>query len=154
MAVPFKDKVYVILQFIFFAAYILEWAAMKFLLSNNLKWIGFFVALAGLLLIFLALFQLRKNLTAFPSPRSTSQLKTNGAFAFARHPIYAGIIFMSFGIAIWLGSGYKFLISIFLFILFYTKSNYEEKRLIEMFPEYAAYRKTTGRFFPKFRGRI
>lgn len=154
MTVPFKDKVYVVLQFLLFAAYLFEWETLKFMLPENLRWIALFGAFAGLILILISFLQLNKHLSPFPSPTKNVQLRTNGAFAFARHPIYTGVIFISFGVAIWLGSGYKLLLSILVFILFYAKSGYEEKQLENLFSEYAVYKKSTGRFFPKFKGRI
>lgn len=154
MTVPLKDKLYVVFQLLLFAAYFFEWNFLEFTLPENLRGLALFGALAGVLIILIACLQLRKNLSPFPSPKANSQLKTSGAFAFARHPIYSGIIFTSFGIAIWLGSGYKLLVSVFLYILFYAKTSYEEKLLAKQFSEYALYRKTTGRFFPKFKGRI
>ena len=154
MEVPFRDKIYVALQFILFAAYLFEWDSLAFVLPENLRCLALMAAIAGVLLILIAFFQLNKNLSPFPSPTKTSELKTGGAFAFSRHPIYSGIIFISFGMAIWLGSGYKLLISLLFLALFYAKSKYEEERLEIRFSEYAEYKNTTGRFFPKFRGRI
>lgn len=154
MDVPFKDKVYVALQFVLFAAYLFEWNSLAVLLPVNLRWLALMAGIAGVLLILVAFFQLNKNLSPFPSPTKNSELKTGGAFAFSRHPIYSGIILISFGLAIWLGSGYKIIISLLFLVLFYAKSKYEEERLENRFSEYAEYKKTTGRFFPKFRGRI
>jgi protein-S-isoprenylcysteine O-methyltransferase Ste14 len=65
-----------------------------------------------------------------------------------RHPIYSGIIFLFSGYSVYQNSVYKLLISLLLVILFYLKSNYEEQRLAQKFPDYKQYRSKTGRFFP------
>src|SRR5690606_6752899 len=108
----------------------------------------------GLLLVIAAFLQLNTNLSPFPSPKEGAKLVTNGVFAFARHPIYAGVLFMAFGISFGRGSGYKLIISVLLYLLFFLKSRYEEQRLQEIFPDYVLYKRVTGRFFPKFNWRI
>ncbi|MFD2519195.1 methyltransferase family protein [Salinimicrobium flavum] len=154
MAVPFKDKMYVMLQFLVFIAWIFEVESLKFIFPENLGWIALFAAGLGLLLILVAFLQLNTSLSPFPSPKRGAKLVTSGVFAFARHPIYSGILFMAFGISFWLGSGYKLIISLLLLVLFYFKSSYEEERLQKSYPEYEFYKKETGRFFPKFNWRI
>ncbi len=154
MAVPKKDKIFVLLQFLLFIVWLFEVEAWHFELSQNLRSLALIVAIIGLLIVLAAFIQLNTKLSPFPSPRSGAKLVTNGIFAFSRHPIYSGIIFMAFGMSIWWGSGYKMFVSLMFVILFYLKSNYEEQKLEETFPEYPAYKKETGRFFPKFRGRI
>ncbi|WP_037373773.1 methyltransferase family protein [Salinimicrobium xinjiangense] len=154
MAVPQKDKIFVGLQFLLFFTWFLEVENWKFELSDNLQSLALITAGIGLILILAAFLQLNTKLSPFPSPKKGAKLITGGVFAFARHPIYSGILFGAFGISFWLGSGYKLLISLMLYILLYFKSRYEEQRLTEVFPEYPLYRKNTGRFFPKFSGRI
>ena len=154
MAVPVKDYVFVLLQFLIFIAWIFEWDSLKFILPENLRYIALFMAGFGMLLVLIAFLQLNTSLSPFPSPKKGAKLVTSGVFAFARHPIYSGILFMAFGISFWLNSGYKLIISILLFLLFYLKSRYEEERLQKSFPEYVFYKRQTGRFFPKFSWRI
>ena len=154
MAVPKKDIYFVMLQFLVFIAWLFEVETWQFGLSENLHGLGMVLAVIGLLLVIAAFLQLNTNLSPFPSPKEGAKLVTGGVFAFARHPIYSGVLFMAFGISVWMGSGYKLLITLLLFLVFYLKSRYEEQKLIAAFPEYVAYRKNTGRFFPKFRGRI
>lgn len=154
MAVPRKDKIYVGLQILLFITYFFEVDELKFRISENMHKLAFFGAGVGLVLILIALLQLKTNISPFPSPRKGAKLVTDGVFAFSRHPIYTGILFMAFGLAVWLGSGFKLILSAFLFLLFYLKSRYEEQRLQEIFPEYELYKRETGRFFPKFNWRI
>ena len=154
MAVPKKDKIFVALQFLVFLVWLLRVETLQFELSQNLQTLALIVAGIGLLIILIAFLQLNTNLSPFPSPKKRAKLVTSGAFAFARHPIYSGVLFMAFGLSVWLGSGYKLLISILLLLVFYFKSRYEENKLQERFPEYVLYKRQTGRFFPKFRWRI
>lgn len=151
MAVPKKDKIFVGLQFLVFFAWLLDVQTWYFRLSDNMHGLALIFAGIGLILVLIAFLQLNTKLSPFPSPTKQARLVTGGVFAFARHPIYSGILFMAFGISVWLGSGYKLFISVLLFLLFYFKSRYEEERLTEAFPNYPDYKRKTGRFFPKFK---
>lgn len=154
MTIPKKDIIYVLLQFALFFAWLWDVETMKFELSENLRWLALIIAGIGFFLALVALLQLNTKISPFPSPAKGAKLVTSGAFAFARHPIYAGILFIAFGMAVWLGSGYKLLISVGFFVLFLLKTTYEEKQLEQVFDKYAEYKSQTGRFFPKFKGRI
>lgn len=154
MAIPKKDKIFVVLQFLVFLAWIIRVDGWYFNLPENLQGLALIFAGLGALIIFIALLQLNTNLSPFPSPKKGAKLITSGVFAFARHPIYSGLLFMAFGLSIWLSSGYKLIISVLLWLVFYFKSRYEERRLTQHFPEYVQYKRQTGRFFPKFNWRI
>lgn len=154
MAVSKKDKIFVVLQFLVFFAWLPDVNRWHLELSENLQALALIFAVIGASLVLIALLQLRTNLSPFPSPKEGAQLITGGVFAFARHPIYSGLLFMAFGISIWLGSGYKLAVSLLLLVLFHLKSRYEEQRLTEAYPVYPVYKRNTGRFFPKFKGRI
>ncbi|MHA6280108.1 methyltransferase family protein [Salinimicrobium sp. CAU 1759] len=154
MSIPKEDKIYVLLQLLVFTAWLFEPESWKFELSENLHNLGLIVAVIGSILILVALVQIGTRISPFPSPMQGAKLVTSGAFAFARHPMYSGILFAAFGLSIWLGSGYKLLMSLLLYLIFFLKSRYEEKRLLQIFPEYEIYKRNTGRFFPKFKGRI
>lgn len=154
MAVPAKDKIYVFLQFVIFLTWLPKIESLQFVFPENLRWLGLIGAGIGLLLILVAFLQLNTNISPFPSPKEGAKLVTSGVFAFARHPIYSGLLFMAFGLSVWFNSGYKLIISFLLFLILYFKSRYEEERLQHRFPEYVLYKRQTGRFFPKFKWRI
>jgi protein-S-isoprenylcysteine O-methyltransferase Ste14 len=154
MAVPQKDKILVAVQILLLLVWVIPVEAWNFELSENLQGLGLGGAVVGFVLVLFAFFQMNTSLSPFPSPRKSAELITGGAFAFARHPIYSGVIFMALGLAVWVGSGYKLVITLLLYIFFHFKSRYEEKLLLRVFPEYAIYRRHTGRFFPKFKGKI
>ena len=149
MAVPIKDKIFVLLQFLLFIVYLFDWSYLEFSSPRFLVIFAGILVVAGGLLALVALFQLNDKISPFPSPKQNSELRTSAAFSISRHPIYTGIILVAIGVAVYLGSGYKIFVSIVLFALFFLKSQYEEQKLIEMFPDYKLYRTKTGRFFPK-----
>ncbi len=110
---------------------------------------GVLLALVGMVYVVWPILQLNRALTMFPTPRSGSSLITTGAFAHVRHPIYTGIWIGGVGVSLYYADGIRLLLACALLLLFYFKSGYEEKRLMQVFPDYADYKKHTGRFFPK-----
>ncbi len=117
-------------------------------LGLTIQKIGLLIAVFGGMIIILALLQLNKNLSPFPTPKEAATLLQNGLYKYMRHPIYTGIMLFLVGYGVYQNSLYKLLISLLLVILFYLKSNYEEQRLEQKFPDYKLYKNKTGRFFP------
>ena len=144
-----KDYIYVGLQLLLFVAYILNVDLIDINTNRIITFIGITIAVIGLLTALIALMQLNTNLSPFPTPKSNTTLITNGVYKFVRHPIYTGIILITFGYGLYTDSLYKIVISIILYTLFYFKSSYEEKRLKTTFSDYEGYQKHAGRFFPK-----
>lgn len=143
---PFKEYLFVTVQLVLFIAYFVPLHLYMLPLS---KWVGYLgLILVGLstLLGLAALLQLNTKLSPFPSPRTTSRLLTSGAFRISRHPIYTALIFSGMGYGLYKLSFYKILIALGLLVLFYYKSVYEEKLLLQKFPEYHAYKAKTRRF--------
>lgn len=150
MKIPFKDIIFVLLQFVLFIGFTFEVESMRIFFPDYLFWIGVGILVLGAFVTLWAVLQLNVHLSPFPSPLPGSKLIVAGAYKWARHPIYTGIILAFLGFAIIADSGYKLIVAGFLFLLFYFKSQYEEQRLLVMFPEYQEYKQKTGRFFPKF----
>ena len=117
-------------------------------LGLTIQKIGLIISFFGGLIILLALLQLNKNLTPFPTPKNNATLLENGLYKYMRHPIYTGIILLFIGFSIYQNSLYKLSITLLLVILFHFKSNYEEQCLEQKFPDYKIYKTKTGRFFP------
>ena len=145
-----KDYLFVGVQFILFGLYFFDYFE-RFKTIAFLHYLALILAIFGFLVALFSVFNLDRNLTVYPTPKSNSNLITSGLYKYTRHPIYSGIIFFTFGYSIYLGSVFKLIISLLLFIWFYLKSNYEEKRLMEKYSDYIKYRKITGRFFPKIK---
>jgi protein-S-isoprenylcysteine O-methyltransferase Ste14 len=151
MKTKIKDIVYVGIQFLLFVGYLFEVKKLRFEQFEFFQFILIPFIVAGIAVILISLFQLNKNLSPFPSPKENSELITTGLFSKMRHPIYSGILLLVFSFALYQNSGFKMLISFFLWILFYFKTCYEEKQLSLKFPEYKNYKINTGRFFPKIK---
>ena len=145
-----KDYLFVSIQILLFALYLFDFFP-KFDIADFYSYLGLIFAIFGILISLISLANLNENLTVFPTPKKGSELITKGLYQFSRHPIYTGILFFVFGFAVYWESFYKLLISVFLLLLFYLKSIYEEKQLMKKYPNYIYYQKVTGRFFPKIK---
>jgi protein-S-isoprenylcysteine O-methyltransferase Ste14 len=102
----------------------------------------------GILIAATGAVNLGRNLTPLPTPKENSALIITGAYRLVRHPIYSGILFMAFGWGMWLNSWLTVGYALLLFAFFDIKSRYEEKLLLEKFPDYAAYRKRVKKLIP------
>jgi protein-S-isoprenylcysteine O-methyltransferase Ste14 len=145
-----KDLFYVSLQFVLFIGYTL---APQFGLFQFMDWVlnlGLVIAIIGSLILLLALVQLNRNLSPFPTPKFGSKLITTGLYQWIRHPIYTGILLFVFGFSVYSQNEFRLLIAFALLSLFYFKSAYEEKMLCQKFDNYKDYQKISGRFLPNF----
>ena len=98
----------------------------------------------------LGLSDLGDSLTPWPvPPEGDTGLKTGGLYAQVRHPIYAGLLAAMTGLSLITGSVNRLLLTALLLYCLDIKADYEEGKLMEKFPDYAAYKDTvTGRFVP------
>ena len=144
-----KDYILVGFQVILFFLYIFDLQIWNVVIPEWLRQTGLILAIFGVLLFLIAMLQLNKNLSPFPSPKSGSELVRSGLYKFIRHPIYTGILIAFLGFALFSESIYRILITFGLYLLFLIKTEYEEHRLQEKFSEYDRYKKVTGRFLPK-----
>lgn len=142
-----KDYIFVSLQGILFIAFLGNIDFFNWQIPYWIQIASLLPALIGMVIIIKAILQLNKNLSPFPTPIQNGQLIKNGLYKYVRHPIYSGILMTCFSLSIYTESEYRFLITLLLYILFYFKSNYEEERLSNIYPEYPEYRKTRARFF-------
>ncbi len=115
-------------------------------------WIGRYgggaLLFTGILLAATGSVNLGRNLTPLPIPKKHATLIVTGVYRLVRHPIYSGIILMAFGWGMWLNSWLTAGYALLLFFFFDVKSRYEERLLLEKFPEYAAYRKRVRKLIP------
>lgn len=144
-----RDIIFVTIQCCLFLLYVIEVQDWMFNRIPVFNYIGLGLTAMGAIMLGIALLQLNTNLSPFPSPKSTAQLIQSGLYGYVRHPIYTGILFVSFGIGLYIGSSFKIVVFLALYVLFYKKSLYEEQRLTLFFPNYSMYKKKTGRFIPK-----
>lgn len=136
------------IQLALFVFYFVSLTAVDAFFSDVLQIVGGVPMVVGAVFVVWALLQQRLNLSIFPSPKEDGHLITTGVYKLVRHPIYAGILFVAFGYAIYVQSFYKIIIALLLLILFELKSTYEERLLEAKFPAYGQYKLNTGKFFP------
>lgn len=146
-----KDIFFVSIQIILFAGYLLRISKIDFLVPVWLQWVGAFFWITGIIISLVSLLALNRNLSAFPTPKKSAELIQSGIYKYIRHPIYSGILFFTFGFSIYSENTLRILIFLLLLILFRFKAAYEEKLLQDKFPNYAAYKKTSGMFLPKIK---
>ena len=103
---------------------------------------------AGWLILIVSLFNLGRSLTAHPVPLERAKLKTTGLYAVVRHPIYLGLILIALAIGLGSGSIRKAIYFVLLTALLNVKARFEERFLMQKFPEYPAYAAKVGRLLP------
>jgi protein-S-isoprenylcysteine O-methyltransferase Ste14 len=91
---------------------------------------------------------LGKSLTPFPKPPAQAQLVRHGVYSIIRHPIYTGLIALSFGWACLWGSGRGLVLALIQAVLLDTKARREEHWLREKFPDYHEYAIKVRRLIP------
>jgi protein-S-isoprenylcysteine O-methyltransferase Ste14 len=143
-----KDVLFVSIQFILFVLFAadFDWPLG---LSPWFRTVNLIISIIGLSVVVLAILQLNKNISPFPTPKEAAVLIQNGLFKFIRHPIYSGIILMLGGYSFYKDSWYKTAITLLLLLLFHFKTQYEEQQLQNKFKNYNTYKSKTGKFFPK-----
>jgi len=84
-------------------------------------------------------------------PAKSATLKTGGIFEYVRHPIYAGLLLLCFGLGVVTSSAPRLILTAILWYVLDQKVTVEEKNLAQRYPEYPAYmEKVTGKLLPSF----
>jgi len=117
------------------------------------RWLGIPLSVVGMGVLLPALRAHGRKLTPLPEPRRELGLLRTGIYAYIRHPIYAGLLALAFGLALWFQSGGALGGAVLLTLFFNLKAREEERRLLRHYPEYADYQRQTGRFLPRWRSR-
>ena len=132
--------------FLLMVAGILGLIATHSLFSTNLVVIAF--QLAAVALMIWARITFGRRSFHFAANPSEGGLVTSGPYALMRHPIYAAVCY--FAIAGALGNLPKATCGIALLVLFGAAIRiiFEERLLLQQYPEYAAYAKRTKRVVP------
>lgn len=147
MKINSKDIVLVSIQLVLFVLFTIPVSgSLEFL--SWFKNVGLIATIIGFIVLAIAILQLNKNLSPFPTPKDDAVLIQNGLYTWVRHPIYSGILIMFFGYGIYQASLYKLFITLIIWILFYFKTQYEELQLKQKFPDYSNFKQSRGRFFP------
>lgn len=134
--------------------------ALSFLVlpAEQVLWaqlIGLAAALAGVAVAALAvLTHLRVNrslVSVSPEPNPQLELVQIGPYRCVRHPIYSGVMLTAGGTALAHGHPVELILALALIGFFSLKAQFEENRLMRVYPAYAEYRTRTGRFLPALR---
>jgi protein-S-isoprenylcysteine O-methyltransferase Ste14 len=111
--------------------------------------IGVVLCVTGLAFCIWARFTLGRNWSGVVTLKGGHELITRGPYAWVRHPIYTGLLTMTVGTVVVLGHLAGIIAMPFIFVSFWIKLRYEEKVMLEKFPdEYVAYQRRVKRLIP------
>ncbi len=86
--------------------------------------------------------------TIFPEPKKLGNLIISGPYKWIRHPMYSGLLLISFSIILHRQTIIDFAVLAAFVVNLIFKLAYEEVLLSERFSEYKQYKKSTSRIFP------
>jgi len=131
---------------------VIQFSCIIYLVFNiqpdNFALMEYFLIIAAIVIGLSAVVSMQlKNLNILPELKETHQLRTQGIYRFARHPMYTSVLLLC--LAFMLSNSHLFaqITMLILFVDLILKSNLEEKLLAERFQDYPEYRQKTGRFF-------
>ncbi|HEY8192808.1 MAG TPA: isoprenylcysteine carboxylmethyltransferase family protein [Gaiellaceae bacterium] len=104
--------------------------------------LGLVPVLAGIGLVVWAGRTMGRSLTPFPTPPAHGRLVRSGPFRYVRHPIYVGGVLVFGGLSL-VFSAWGLVLTGVLAVFWIAKARHEERLLLERFPDYAEYRRTT-----------
>jgi protein-S-isoprenylcysteine O-methyltransferase Ste14 len=146
----------VLIQFVLFAALAISFGLLPAGQVAWARWLGIGLAALGMGVILLALlhyYQINRNMVnVSPEPNAGNELVQSGVYGLVRHPIYTGVMLAAVGAALAHGHIIPLLIALVLCAFFAYKSTFEERLLMQAYPDYEAYRQRTGRFLPRLIG--
>src|SRR5262245_14514604 len=135
-------------QFLLFCAILLSPFLPQAALPTWLRPIGGFILLCGIVIAVLAYRTLGGSHSPWTSPVETGMFVSHGIYSHIRHPIYAGWILGTFGLALLTRSSVGVGVTVALFVFYDFKSRAEEKWLVKTYPGYSAYIIAVKRFIP------
>ena len=138
------EIILVFLQFFIISLHFFQWEFIPqkqiIQVSSFSYFVGFLIIIISFIILFVAIKDLGRNLSPFPSPINKSKLVTTGIYRFARHPMYYSLIFISFGVFITKLSIYYLFLSISLALIIKFKITLEEQYLNNKFKNYLIYK--------------
>ena len=134
-----------------FAAVVGTFSSLAFLLlppqelSYALYLASLLLLVAGIIFAIYALIVLGRSISLLPQAR---RLVTSGPYAMVRHPLYLGEMVAIAGIALQHLSVWALLLLVLVWAFQLRRMEYEERVLLQSFPEYADYMARTARLLP------
>jgi protein-S-isoprenylcysteine O-methyltransferase Ste14 len=142
---------FVVTQFVLVAVVALLPRARHWPTPRWVRLTGLAVTGCGLATATVSARSLGPALTPTPVPRPDSELRTDGPYRHARHPIYGGVLIALLGWTLRSGNLATAGAALTTAALFRTKAGFEEARLRERFPDYDERFADVPRFFPRLR---
>ncbi len=109
---------------------------------------GYVLLGVGGVVALLGAWQLGRQLTPFPAPLSRARMVDSGIYAWVRHPQYASLMLAATGWGLVRASPAALLLTLALLLFLDRKSQFEERLLREVFPEYERYASRVRRLIP------
>ena len=105
--------------------------------------VGVLVLLGGVVVAAQAFAALGSSLSALPEAKQGNRLIRQGPYQRCRHPMYQAVLLCSLGLALAIGSLLHLLLLLGLVAVLGGKARREERSLLELHPNYSAYRSST-----------
>ncbi len=141
MASPTRSDLLVGVQFVAIGAIVAWPGAAEWGLPRVVRALAWTVFVAGGLLSVAGLLALGRDLTPFVTPRAGAPLRTGGAYAISRNPVYAGLLAAMVALAVLRARPEPLLAAVVLTVVLHLKTGAEEHRLLARFgAPYETYR--------------
>jgi len=138
------DQMLVFLQFFIISLHFFKWEFLpqkQIIQASTFSYfLGILIIIIALIIMFISIKDLGRNLSPFPRPINNSNLVTSGIYRFTRHPMYYSLIFISIGVFIIKLSIYYLILTISLALIIKFKVALEEKYLMNKFKNYLLYK--------------
>ena len=130
--------------------HLMKWSALP--LPFWLRWFGFFIGLAALIIFSWVLWSLGQNFSTTLTIKKDQTLVIQGPYQWIRHPMYTSFVLLWVGYFLISTNWYIGLTGIVGFVwAIVVRTPKEEQMMIEQFgDEYIAYMKRTGRYLPRW----